>query len=158
MRDISTLITGTPPNGRGKTWAPAWPCATKLSRMPDHFALCTERVPFRKSQKGTYVFCSAAGQRHVAHLRGSTVERNQENRCAPLFFRGKIWITPTQARAAGKRKLFLGVGRSGGVFRRWTDEDGHIGHPFLRLQFFDWRNRAATRLIRQCNDRFRVTR
>jgi hypothetical protein len=51
--------------------------------------------------------------------------------------------------APGKRKLFLVVGRSGGFFRRWTDEDGHVGLPLLRLASFDWRNRAATRFIRQ---------
>jgi hypothetical protein len=47
--------------------------------------------------------------------------------------------------------LFLVVGPGGGVFRRRTDEDGHIGQPLLRLSSFDCRNLAAARFIRQRN-------
>ena len=48
-----------------------------------------------------------------------------------------------------KRKLFLVVGRTGGFFKRWTDEDGHIGHPCVTPDSFDRRDLAATRFIRQ---------
>ncbi len=32
-------------------------------------------------------------------------------------------------------------------FRRWTDEDGHIGLPLFCLDLFDCRDLAATRFI-----------
>ena len=54
---------------------------------------------------------------------------------------------------AGKRELFFAVRRSVGAFRRWTDENGHVGHSLLVLvlvlSLFDCRDRAATRFIRQ---------
>src|SRR6516162_8967849 len=77
------------------------------------------------------------------------IEERREASFFPLMMAPWDWISAAEGAPAGKRNLFLLVGRSGGFFRWWTDEDGYIaiGHPLLRLGFWDYRNLAATRFI-----------